>query len=173
MSIDYFDRQNKTIKNEGIEGLRGRALIMKSYMKKENNNKEKLIDENNNYNKVRIFVDLIQKFKIIKAYLNDLYNIGLPESENYTIYITIVRDSIKVNNSNKNDIYNYSDIDCLMCFNEIKNESDNIEQNEIENKKELKFKMDDLIKYLYNLKQEIKDLTEKCYFNYEYTPISP
>ena len=168
MSIDYFDRQNKTIKNEGIEGLRGRALIMKSYMKKENNNKEKLIDENNNYNKVRIFVDLIQKFKIIKAYLNDLYNIGLPESENYTIYITIVRDSIKVNNSNKNDIYNYSDIDCLMCFNEIKNENDNREQNEIENKKELKFKMDDLIKYLYNLKQEIKDLTEKCYFNYEY-----
>ena len=168
MSIDYFDRQNKTIENEGIEGLRGRALIMKSYMKKDNNNKEKLVDENDNYNKVRIFVDLIQKFKIIKAYLNDLYNIGLPGSENYTIYISIVRDSIKVNNSNRNDIYDYSDIDCLMCINEIKNEDNNIIENNIENKIELKFKMDNLIKYLYNLKQEIKDLTEKCYLNYEY-----
>ena len=114
-------------------------------MKKEQT-KEKLIDAN--YFNVRKFVDLIQNFKTLNNYLNDLYNIGLPEPENYTISIKIDSDLIRPSNNNEKDKYDYSDIVCIMCGKE--------------------FKLKYLIEYLYLLKIEIQAQTEKCYLENEY-----
>ena len=75
INISYYDIDNNLINKlniEEIEELRGKALVMKSYMRK-NKNKEKLIDSN--YDNVKIFVDLIQYFKNLNNYLNDLFNI--------------------------------------------------------------------------------------------------
>ena len=147
MNIEYHNIDNvlTQLDFESIEELRGKALIMKSYMKKDKT-KEKLIDMN--YFNVRKFVDLIQNFKTLNNYLNDLYNIGLPEPENYIISIKIDSDHIRLSNNNEKYKYDYSDIICIMCGKE--------------------FKLKNLIEYLYLLKIEIQDQTEKCYLENEY-----
>ena len=147
MNIEYHNIDNvlTQLDFESIEELRGKALIMKSYMKKDKT-KEKLIDTN--YFNVRKFVDLIQNFKTLNNYLNDLYNIGLPEPENYIISIKIDSDHIRLSNNNEKYKYDYSDIICIMCGKE--------------------FKLKNLIEYLYLLKIEIQDQTEKCYLENEY-----
>ena len=147
MNIKYYIKEKITneLDIEKIEELRGKALIMKSYMKKGKND-QKLID--NNYSNVKKFVDLIQNFKILNTYLNDLFNIGLPEPENYIIYIKIASNNIRKIISNEIETYDYSDIDCKMSGKE--------------------FKLKNLINYLYNLKIEIQEQTEKFYSENEY-----
>lgn len=147
MIIEYYNQDNvpNKLDLEAIEELRGKALIMKSYMKKDQA-KEKVIDTN--YFNVRKFVDLIQNFKTLNNYLNDLYNIGLPEPENYMISIKIDSDHIRLSKNNEKDQYDYSDIVCIMSGKE--------------------FKLKNLIEYLYLLKIEIQQQTEKCYLENEY-----
>ena len=112
ITIEYYkNNKDKNILDiEALEELRGKAVIMKSYMKI---NKEQEIALDNNYNNVKIFVDLIQKFKILNNYLYNLYNIGIPEPDNYIISINITEKDInKIIKENK---FDYSDIECFMC----------------------------------------------------------
>ena len=147
MSIEYHNREKAINKldMEAIEELRGKALIMKSYMKKEKS-EEKVLETN--YIKVRKFVDLIQNFKTLNNYLNDLYIIGLPEPEQYLISIKIVKDKIQNIQRDDNENYDYSGIVCTMRGKE--------------------FKLKNLIEYLNNLKIEIQEMTEKYYLENEY-----
>ena len=144
-NIEYYNKENVLTKMEfeEIEELRGKALIMKSYMKKEEG---KIVDTN--YFNVRKFVDLIQNFKTLNNYLNDLFNIELPEPEKYIISIKIAFDKIRRIKTNENNNYDYSDIICKMC------------------KKE--FSLKNLIDYLYKLKIGIQNLTERCYLENDY-----
>ena len=144
ITIEYFINEKKYILNiEDIEELRERAIVMKSYLKKNKNevNGEKIVGQN--YYNVKIFVDIIQKIKLLKHYLDDLINIGMPEPNNYSISIEILnKANIKTEN------IDYFDIDCEMC--------------------KQKFKLENLINYLYSLKDEIENQTEKFYINNEY-----
>ena len=145
--IEYYNKDNVLNKMDydEIEELRGKALIMKSYMKKEN--KEEKLEDTNFFN-VRKFVNLIQNFKTLYNYLNELFDIGLPEPEKYIISIKINSDDIKKINNPENDNFDYSNIICKMCGKE--------------------FRLKNLIDYLYKLKIEIRELTEKCYLENEY-----
>jgi len=147
ISIIYYNNDNNEnkINFDEIEELRGKALIMKSYMKKGNKG-EKL--EDSGYFNVRKFVDLIQNFKTLYDYLNELVDIGLPEPEKYIISIKIGINEIKKIKNSENDAFDYSDIVCEMCGKE--------------------FKLKNLIDYLYKLKIEIQELTEKCYMENEF-----
>ena len=147
ISIIYYNNDNvANIMNfDEIEELRGKALIMKSYMKKEN--KEEKSKDSGYYN-VRKFVDLIQNFKTLYDYLNELFDIGLPEPDKYIISIKIDFNEIKKIKNAENDAFDYSDIACKMCGKE--------------------FKLKNLIEYLYKLKIEIQELTQKCYLDNEF-----
>ena len=147
--IEYYSLDNKTkniLNFEEIEELRERALVMKSNMTKDKSIKNE--EKNDNYNIVKIFIDLIQKIKLLKEYLVDLVNIGLPDPDNYNITVKIINKDINNNTNLENKNIDYSDINCIM------------------GKKKLK--LENLIDYLYYLKNEIEKQTEKFYINNEY-----
>ena len=144
ITIEYYINEKKNILNfEDIEELRERAIVMKSYLKKNKNevNEEKIVGQN--YYNVKIFVDIIQKIKLLKHYLDDLINIGMPNPNNFSISVEILN---KANQKAEN--LDYFDIDCEMY--------------------KQKFKLEKLINYLYSLKEDIENQTEEFYINNEY-----
>ena len=132
ITIEYKKSEDNknTLDIEALEELRGKAVIMKSYMKI-NNEQEIVLD--NNYNNVKIFVELIQKFKILNNLLNRLYKIGIPEPDKYIIIININEKDIKTIIENN---FDYSDINCSVCGH--------------------KYKLNILIDYLYNITIQIE-----------------
>ena len=145
IKVEYYknEKDKNILDIEALEELRGKAVIMKSYMRI---NKEQEIALNNNYHNVKIFVDLIQKLKILNNYLNNLYNIGIPQPDDYIITINIKEKDIK--NIIKENKFDYSNIDCFLSGK--------------------KFKLRSLIDYLYNIKNKIEEMTEEFYEEDEY-----
>ena len=145
ITIEYFknDKDKNILDIEALEELRGKAVIMKSYMRI-NKGQEIVLD--NNYNNVKIFADLIQQLKILNNYLNNLYNIGIPEPDNFIITIHITEKDFS--NIIKDNKFDYSKIDCSMC-------------GKI-------FKLKSLINYLHNIKNKIEEMTEEFYEENEY-----